>query len=331
MAARVAVDASIADLPEGACVTVACSGGPDSLALAGVAAWVGPRRGVTVNAVVIDHGLQRGSREVAATAAQTCLELGVAGAEVIGVEVGSDGGPEAAARTARYAALSAAAERSATAAVLLGHTRDDQAETVLLRLARGSGARALSAMRARNDPWRRPFLGLSRSDVHAVAAELLGPLGREPWRDPHNRDVAYARVRVRSLLENLGEALGPGVGLGLSRSADLLRDDADALDAQAEAAFAAQVVATDAEVSADVGALSDLPRALRTRVIRLMGLRAGCPSQELGFERVLEIQALVVDWHGQGELRLPGRVAASRAYGRLSLRSTLDPPSDVLP
>ncbi len=320
MSVRAAVEDSIADLPAGACVVVACSGGPDSLALAGAAAWAGPRRDILIHAVVVDHGLQEGSAHVAADAARACLALGVATADVIEVEVGKEGGPEAAARAARFGALAAAAERLDASAVLLGHTRDDQAETVLLRLARGSGARALSAMRARSDPWRRPFLGLARSEVHEAAAELLGPTGRQAWRDPHNVDLAYARVRVRELLAGLGQALGPGVAVGLSRSAELLRDDADALDSQAEQAFAACVVATDVDVSAEAKALIELPRALRTRVIRLMGLRAGCPSEELGYERVVEMEALVVDWHGQGALRLPGRVAATGAYGRLSLR-----------
>lgn len=327
MAVRAAADASIADLPEGACVVVACSGGPDSLALAGAAAWAARRRGLAVHAVVVDHGLQAGSAAVSADAVAACLDLGVGRAEVVKVDVGTDGGPEAAARTARYEALATVAERLAAPVVLLGHTRDDQAETVLLRLARGSGARSLSAMRPRSDPWRRPFLGLPRADVHVAAAELLGPLGRVAWIDPHNADPAYARVRVRDLLAGLGQALGPGVSVGLSRSADMLHDDADALDAIATAAFDEHVDGGEGEISADAQALRDLPRAVRTRVIRLMGVHAGCPPDEFGYERVNEVEAFVVDWHGQGELRLPGRVEASRAYGRLSLRRTTDRPS----
>jgi tRNA(Ile)-lysidine synthase len=185
-------------------------------------------------------------------------------------------------------------------------------------------------MRARSDPWRRPFLGLARSEVHEAAAELLGPTGRQAWRYPHNVDLAYARVRVRELLAGLGQALGPGVAVGLSRSAELLRDDADALDALADSAFVEHVTATGVEASADADALLGLVRAVRTRVIRLMGLHVGCPSDEFGFDRVSDVEAFVVDWHGQGALRLPGRVEATRAYGRLSLRSTIDRPSDVL-
>lgn len=319
MAARAAVEREVDDLPTGTRVIVACSGGPDSLALAGATAWIAARHRLTAHAVVVDHGLQPGSAAVAERAVRTCLALGLAGAESVAVYVRAAGGPEAAARTARYGALADAAARHAAPVVLLGHTRDDQAETVLLRLSRGSGARALGAMRPRSDPWRRPFLDLARTDVHAAAAELLEPLGETAWHDPHNDDPAYARVRVRGVLNDIAEALGDGVVLGLSRSAELLRDDANALDAQADAEYSRLVVVDRADVSVDCGALLELARALRTRVIRLMGLRSGCPGDELGFDHVAQIEALVVDWHGQGELRLPGGVVAKRAYGRLCL------------
>lgn len=327
MSARAAVERGLDDVAGGSAVVVACSGGPDSLALAGVTAWVGERRGLVVHAVVVDHALQAGSAEVADRAARQCRALGIGSAAVVRVNVGADGGPEAAARTARYDALLTAAGERGAAAVLLGHTRDDQAETVLLRLARGSGARSLSAMRARSDPWRRPFLDLPRADVHAVAAELLGPLGEEAWSDPHNDDHAFTRVRVRALLGGLTDALGAGAVLGLTRSADLLRDDADALDALAEAEFGRIVAAGADDVtrggpafSAECAQLALLPRAVRTRVIRLMALECGCPADEFGVDHVARVEALVVDWRGQGELRLPGRVVASRSYGRLCLQ-----------
>ena len=145
LAARSAVDRSIDDQPRGASVVVACSGGPDSLALAGAAAWVGARRGLSVHAIVVDHGLQQHSSTIAARAAQQCLSLGLGAADVVEVQVGAVGGPEAAARAARYAALEEAAERLRAAVVLLGHTRDDQAETIVMRLLRGTGTRGLAA------------------------------------------------------------------------------------------------------------------------------------------------------------------------------------------
>jgi tRNA(Ile)-lysidine synthase len=252
------------------------------------------------------------------------------------VEVGRGGGPEAAARTARYAALERAAREADAAAVLLGHTRDDQAETVLLRLARGSGARSLAGMSARSGLWRRPFLDLARTTVHEAAVQTLSPLGLAPWADPHNDDPDFARVRVRALLAGLGADLGPGVALGLSRSAGLLRDDADALDDIA-AAEHARVVAAEAEAeavaddeshgegraeSADCAALAAMPAAVRTRVIRLMCLACGSPGDALGLDHVRRVDALVTDWRGQGEVALPGGVTAARAYGRLCLRSS---------
>ena len=321
VAMRAAVVDALADLASPSVVLVACSGGPDSLALAAVTAWVGTRRDLRVEAVIVDHGLQSGSPEVAEQAAQTCRRLGVQATRVVAVSVGTEGGPEAAARSARYAALEEAAQELAAPAVLLGHTREDQAETVLLRLARGSGARSLSAMRPRNGLWRRPLLAISREDVHAVAAEVLAPLGADFWLDPHNADPAYARVRVRDLLDDLRAAAGPGAVLGLTRSADLLRDDADALDAWARAESRRLVVEGTDESSIDCAGLLELPRAIRTRVIRDACTTAGVPADAMAFDHVARVEALVSQWHGQGEIRLPGGVVALRSYGRLCLRS----------
>jgi tRNA(Ile)-lysidine synthase len=322
MATRTAVAASLVDLVAGSGVLVACSGGPDSLALAAAAAWVGQRQGLRMRAVVVDHGLQAGSAEIAQRAVGACAALGIP-AEAVSVEVGREGGPEAAARAARYGALERAARDADAAAVLLGHTRDDQAETVLLRLARGSGARSLSGMSARTGLWRRPFLELPRATVHAAAQQLLEPIGLTAWADPHNVDPDFARVRVRALLAGLGADLGPGVVLGLARSADLLRDDADALDGIAAAEHArAVVVEREGEAeSVECDLLATMPAAVRTRVVRLMCLACGSPADALGLDHVRRVDALVTDWRGQGEVALPGGVTAVRSYGRLCLRA----------
>ena len=325
LAARSAVASSISDFAAGDLVIVACSGGPDSLALAGSVAAVARSADLRTLAVCVDHGLQDGSADVSAVAASTCRRLGVDEAVVVPVLVGTEGGPEAAARTARYAALESIAVERDASAVLLGHTRDDQAETVLLRLARGSGARSLSAMRARSGPWRRPFLGLARAQVHEAARDLLEPLGGEAWVDPHNSDPAFARVRVRAVLDDLTAALGPGAVLGLARSAELLRDDADALDAWSRTEFDRLVFAERDQRSADCAALAELPRALRTRVIRGMCLAAGSPADQLTIEHVQRVEAFVTDWRGQGTASLPSGVEASRSYGRLCLRSSTSP------
>ncbi len=321
LACRQAVSEAIHDLASGDRVLVACSGGPDSLELVAAARWAGERAGVDVAAVVIDHGLQSDSADVAREAVETCELLGVP-ARSIRVEVGSAGGPEAAARQARYEALESAAIASGSSTVLLGHTLEDQAETVLLRLARGSGARSLAAMAPINGRWRRPFLALPRATVRAAADEALAGVGRVAWADPHNEDAAFARVRVRALLGHLTDALGEGVVLGLTRSADLLRDDAEALEAIAVDAWTRLVGVDDGTWCADCDELATLPAAIRSRVIRSMALAAGSPADALGVDHVRVIDALITDWHGQGSASLPGGVSAERSCGRLCLHSS---------
>ena len=238
-AVRAAVRTCLADLAPGERVVVALSGGPDSLALTAAVVAVGAELGLICEAVVVDHQLQAGSGEVARSAAEQARILGCADARVVAVEVASasgSGGPEAAARAARYAALDAvAAEQPPAAAILLGHTREDQAETVLLGLARGSGTRSLAGMAARSGCYRRPLIELPREVVAAAAREAAVADPRlEPWTDPHNSDSGFARVRVRDILPVLEAALGPGIVEALARTATLAREDADALDAWAE-------------------------------------------------------------------------------------------------
>ena len=316
---RGAVRATLGELGGGSRVIVACSGGPDSLALAGAAAWVAERLGMEASAVVVDHGLQPGSATVAQDAAAACQALGLMHAEVIAVSVGQAGGPEAAAREARYAALEAAAARAQASAVLLGHTLDDQAETVLLRMGRGSGTRSLAAMAEVNGLWRRPLLGLRRSAVHQAAQDLLAPLGLTPWQDPHNTDPAYARSRVRHALAVLSDDLGTGFATGLARTADLARADADALDALAGEAFAATVTCDAVSCTADAAELASMHRALRWRILRAMALRLGAPGDDIDSDQVLRVDSLVTGWHGQGAIHLATGIIAERLYGRLSL------------
>ncbi len=313
---RRAVEAALADVEPGDLVLVACSGGPDSLALAAATAWCAERSAVRAGSVTIDHALQADSAAVAERAAKQCRDLGLDPVVVCRVDVADAGGPEMAARIARYTALDDVAHDLGAVAVLLGHTRDDQAETVLLRLARGSGARTLSGMAERDGLWRRPLLGLGRGTV-AEAADEAG----SPWRDPHNDDPRYARVRVRRLLGDLEDALGSGVVAGLARSADLLRDDADALDAWADAVSTVLVSDDDGGVSVGAEVLEGLPRAVRTRIIRRMCLSAGSPADDLTMAHVQTVERLISDWRGQGDINLPGGVTASRAYGRLSVTS----------
>jgi tRNA(Ile)-lysidine synthetase-like protein len=294
------------DLGPGAAVCVAVSGGADSLALAAATARVAPRLGLRPAAVVVDHGLQPGSAAVAARAADACTALGCAPVLVERVRVGRTGGPEAAARTARREALTRVADTLAAPVVLLGHTLDDQAETVLLGLARGSGARSLAGMAARDGRWLRPFLALRRATTAAACAAL----GLAVWSDPHNDDRSFARVRVRrDVLPVLEQALGPGVTEALARSAALLRDDADALDA---------VAARHDDLT--VAALAALPAAVRRRVLRRAALAAGVPAGSLSARHLAAVDTLVTAWRGQGPVPLPGGLVAVRRCDRLSFR-----------
>lgn len=296
------------------------------MALAAAAAFEGRRAGWLVGAVVVDHGLQPGSSEVAAGVARlltthAAFHGGVDPVRAVRVDVGSTGGPEAAAREARRAALLAVAAETG-AVVLMGHTRDDQAETVLLGLARGSGLRSLSGIAPVSGPIRRPLLTVSRAETARVCSVLSIPV----WDDPHNDDDRFARVRVRrEVLPLLEDRLGPGVAEALARTADLARADADLLDGlavelAASAGLArpgAAVAHRGALVDLDVGVLSAAPQALRHRALRLGAIAAGCPPTDLSALHVLAVDALVTGWHGQAGVDLPGRVTVRRADGRL--------------
>lgn len=301
---------------------VALSGGADSLALAAAAAFEGPRAGWRAGAVVVDHGLQSGSADVAARAAATARELGLDPVMVRRVEVavsgpGSEGGPEASARTARYAALDVAATETGAALVVLGHTLDDQAETVLLGLARGSGAASLSGMPARAGRYARPLLGIRRETTRQACLDA----GLAPWDDPHNLDPAYARVRVRErVLPVLEAELGPGIAEALARTAEQLREDEQAFDEQIEEFIEEICEPAEAGIAISVGALAANPAALRQRIIRhVVGSEFGVSLSRV---QTLEVARLVTDWHGQGPIDLPGGVLATRAGRHIVLSTT---------
>ncbi|MFI0715504.1 tRNA lysidine(34) synthetase TilS [Streptomyces inhibens] len=298
-------------------VLVACSGGADSMALASALAFEAPKLGVRAGGVTIDHGLQEDSDLRAAEVALRLRALRLDPVEAIAVDVGREGGPEAAARDARYAALDATAERHGASAVLLGHTRDDQAETVLLGLARGSGTRSLSGMAAtsgRNGRYRRPFLDVDRQTARKACLIQSLPV----WDDPHNADPAYTRSRLRHEgLPALEKALGKGVVEALARTAQLSRDDADALDAWAADAEGAVL---DDTGTLDVAALFALPPAVRRRVLRRAVIGAGSPAGSLFARHIEEVDRLITAWRGQGAINLPGRVGVRRQGGRLVIR-----------
>ncbi|WP_077193132.1 tRNA lysidine(34) synthetase TilS [Streptomyces lydicus] len=305
------------DRRESPLVLVACSGGADSMALASALAFEAPKLGVRAGGVTIDHGLQEGSDLRAAEVALRMRALRLDPVEAVAVTVGREGGPEAAARDARYAALDAVAERLGAGAVLLGHTRDDQAETVLLGLARGSGTRSLSGMAATSGHggrYRRPFLDVDRQTARKACLIQSLPV----WDDPHNTDPAYTRSRLRHEgLPALEKALGKGVVEALARTAQLSRDDADALDAWAAAA---EGTVLDDTGTLDVAALFALPPAVRRRVLRRAVIGAGSPAGSLFARHIEEVDRLITAWRGQGAINLPGRVGVRRQGGRLVIR-----------
>jgi tRNA(Ile)-lysidine synthase len=309
----------LTDLIAGQLVLAACSGGADSLAMAAALAFVAPRAGLRGGGVTVDHGLQEGSAERAAELAALMSKLGLDPVRTVTVTVGRQAGPEAAARAARYAALDQTAREHQAAAILLGHTLDDQAETVLLGLARGSGGRSLAGMPARRDPYRRPLLGLRRAITAAACAEL----GLQPWQDPHNSDFRFTRARVRhQALPALEEALGPGVAEALARTASQLRADADCLDdlALAESGQLRGLCSDPAGI--DTKRLAELPAAIRARVLRDAAIMAGCPRGALTAAHVERIDELVTGWHGQRWVDLPGGVQARRRDGKVWFTSS---------
>ncbi len=294
------VRSALSDLAPGSRVVVAVSGGADSLALAAVTAFVADREAYDLSAVIVDHQLQRESSDVAARAAEQLAGLAVV-AQVVTVDVGTAGGPEAAARRARYEAL----ERTRADAILLAHTLDDQAETVLLGLGRGSGPRSIAGMAPVDGVLRRPFLGLRRAETEQIcrAHDLTW------WTDPHNSDPAYRRSRVRGeVMPVLEDVLGGGVAEALARTADQVRSDSVYLDDIAAAVESALRIET----------LRDLPPALRSRVLRLGALKAGADGSALTASHVAELDRLVTDWRGQVRIELPGGIACVREGDSLS-------------
>ena len=309
VAVRNAVRPFLEELEAGDAVVVACSGGADSLALAYAVAVEGKKLALRLIGVTVDHQLQEGSGEQATKVSHQLLAMGYDDVVIEKVVVKAGSNREANARDARYQALDKCLQEKKATQIFLGHTRDDQAETVLLGLARGSGTRSLSGMATRSSHYIRPFLSITRLETIAACKEA----GLDYWNDPHNSDESYTRVRVRTkVMPVLEENLGPGVAEALARTSHLLRDDADALDE------ISRDIARGIDTH-DVEALSELPRAIRTRILRSLIYGAGAPSGSLTADHITSVEALITSWKGQGEVSLPGNVKVSRISGRLSL------------
>jgi tRNA(Ile)-lysidine synthase len=309
-AVRNAVRTWLEKYEAGDTVLVAVSGGADSLALAYAHSVEAEKLAITVFGVTVDHQLQTASSAQAEKVVQQLSKFGLR-CVIKKVTVDVKEGLEASARKVRYEALSEVAEQENAAAVFLGHTKDDQAETVLLGLARGSGTRSLSGMAHHNGLYVRPLLEITRIQNEEFCKEI----GLDYWNDPHNQDTQFARVRVRTeALPVLEKTIGPGISDALARSAQLLRDDADALDHWAQR----EVLHLDL-LDLDCTHLETLPRAIRTRILRAAIYAAGAPSGSVSADHISAVEALISAWKGQGALNLPGGVKVERISGRLSL------------
>ncbi|HLS04131.1 MAG TPA: tRNA lysidine(34) synthetase TilS [Actinomycetales bacterium] len=313
-------------------VLVACSGGPDSLALAATAAFVVPRLSARVGAVIVDHNLQSGSAAAAKSAARQCEELGLDPVTVVQTEVDlspGSGGLEASARTARYAALRSQLRSHNAQAILLGHTLDDQAEQVLLALARGSGTRSIAGIPAQRPPFYRPFLSLRREET----VHICNHLQLEPWLDPTNElpepqsegqaapsliEIPRRTVVRNVLLPALESHLGPGIARNLARTAALARADDEVLsDLAAELLTDARHPNSPAAL--DCETLASAPAAIRTRALHRACLEIGVPSSPLAHVHIAALDDLVMNWRGQGPVDLPGGHLGHRQYGTLNL------------
>jgi tRNA(Ile)-lysidine synthase len=279
---------------------VAVSGGADSLALASAVEFEAKKLGLKIAAAVIDHSLQKDSDKVAAQTAKTLASLGFEEVVVKKVSVGKAGGPEAAARTARYTALETLRQQTKSHFIVLGHTSSDQAETVLLGLVRGSGSKSLSGMSEKTGLLLRPLLVVDRATTEAFCKDS----GIKYWLDPQNKDEKFLRVMIRRhVLPFLEKQLGGSVAASLVRTSDQLREDNAHLDSQADKSFKRYAKVSGSGISFDAQLMGKLPSAILHRVIKKALDGFGSESSRT---HVLAVSDLVLSWHGQKPLALPG-------------------------
>ena len=308
-----AVQNLLKEFDAGDYVLVGCSGGADSLALVWTTLVVGKRLELKIGAIIVDHQLILESNDVALNAKKQCEDLGIQEVIIKKVNVEHNHeGLEAAARIARYEAFENVLHETNAQAILLAHTQDDQAETVLMRLTRGSGAKSLSGMAQVSGKYLRPFLHLRKKLVH----DSLDLIGLKAWQDPANTDHQFLRVKVRhELMPKIVEVLGESAISSLDKTSQLLRLDNQALEELAQQFFKSQ---KDVKTNGlEISELEKLPEAIRTRVLRIFAIASGVHPGPFSFEHIEAIDALVKNWHGQGNVDLPGFIQATRVDGSL--------------
>jgi tRNA(Ile)-lysidine synthase len=299
-----AVDNLLKDFEPADNILVACSGGADSLALAWTSQVITKRIGLNLIAVIIDHQLIKESSQVAQDAKKKCEDFGIEKVVIKQIEVKDDkDGLEAAARKARYEAFEELVNEFNAKAVLLAHTQDDQAETMLMRLTRGSGAKSLSAMKEVSGNYLRPFLHIRKQ----VLVDALEKENISYWQDPANTNYKFLRAKVRhELMPKLIEVLGDSAIDSLDRTSGLLKEDNEALESIALESY------EKLNKELKVQELEKLPTAIRKRVIKIAALNSGVTPGPFSFEHIEAIDALVTNWRGQGNVDLPGFIQASR-------------------
>ncbi len=300
-------------------LVLAVSGGADSLALAAATAFEARKLSIGLVAAVVDHGLQQGSDWVARQAAERLRDLGIEDVVIEKVSVKKTGdGMEAAARDARYKALEKIRKAKKADWILLGHNLDDQAETVLLGLARGSGLRSIAGMSKIDHERRfvRPLLDISRADLRQACSDA----GISFWDDPHNDDSSFARVRVRKLSAELEKNLGPGFAQALSRTAKTAAEADEVIAELAQKLIKKALLKTGArQVSYSVAELAKAKDAVRRKALHIICV--SCGAKNVSRSQVLALDELITNWHGQKKSSLSG-ITVERVANQLVVKST---------
>lgn len=304
---------------------VAVSGGGDSVALLHLIHRFAYRRQIELTVAHLDHALRRGSavdaRFVGRLASSLELPL-IAARRDVAASRRRDESPEEAARRIRRAFLLEAAKDAGAVAIATGHTQDDQAETILMRLARGAGPTALLAMTPSGPgPFVKPLLGIERGALRTWLAKK-----RLPFRDdPSNVSLAFDRNRVRRLVvPTLAQAVNPAAARHLVEAAARLREDAAYLDALARECFEAIARGRAGVLVVKAAALGALPRAVATRVAHRALVAAGCDPRRISSRQVDAVVALASSARGGG-LDLTGRITVRLRAGLLEFRPCVSP------
>lgn len=314
MKARMAVKNSISHLDPNSSIGVGCSGGADSSAiLFALSSMYRGSKASKIHVLIIDHQLQEITAEVSKNVAETALRLGFT-PHIIPVSITTtNSGAESDARTARYEAFEKAADDYNLSAILIGHTKNDQAEQTFLGMLRGSGTRSLSGIRETRGIYHRPFLNsLSRADTQKVCEEN----NYDYWCDPHNDHLMYKRVGIRKMIKTVEETTGTSIVDPLVRTAQISAEDADALDFYTDMSY------TSIESKNwDVKELSKIPTAVRKRIYRKKMSELGGKTDALTFEITNRIDDFIADWHGQKEVCVSNGIRVSRVNGKIVFES----------